>query len=1538
MSLGDERASVSRPVVLPEKFNGTNNFNEWISHFEGIAAINKWTDEDKKLWLGIRLTDKAHVAFTRLPTSAHQSYEALKLALTERFEPTSKQEVFKAEFESRRKSKTESWGDFGDELLRLVDKAYPALQYQAKEQFALSRYLDQLEPAEVAFGVKQRRPKTINEAVSSTIELESYLMKPAHRNSSSVSHAPTDEQLMTESVRAVQQDLVGVMQKLVERVEKLELGASQQRRYQPPKRERGSPRNPSAPIICRRCNQPGHYARGCATNVNQQGSRDGGTLTYGGLYIPDVQGVNNVQSYFVLGKVYSSPVSFLVDTGAGVSLIRGDVWDKAVPSNYKQKLQTANSLVGVDGSPLQLRGTASVKISVGNLTICHTFVIADKITAEAILGMDFLEENKCVLDLHKGELSMKDQTRIQLQPHSVGQLLARNNCKVSLVETCEIPATSEVEVMARLSTEENDHTWVVETTDSAVPIRVARALVKPKGGFIPIRVINTNLTPVKVYKGSTVAHADTLDESTISVVSEDATPGASQAASLNIPESLIPDNLKDEEKEHLVALLELYSDIIANDEHDLGCTGVLQHTIDTGSATPIRQQVRRLSLPAKEEVKKLLQNMLEKHVITPSTSPWASPIVLVQKKDGSTRFCVDYRKVNSVTRKDAYPIPKIDETLDTLAGAKLFSTLDLRSGYWQVEVKPEHREKTAFCTPEGLFEFNVMPFGLCNAPATFQRLMDSVLAGLHWKTCLVYIDDIIVIGRSFEEHLCNLQAVFERLRKVGLKLQPRKCQLLQQRVTYLGHVVSAQGIAPDVEKTRRVNQWPTPQSPKEVQQFLGLANYYRRFIKDFASLAKPLHRLTEKGTQFKWTKESETAFNTLKQKLTSAPILALPNWSKPFTIDTDASETGIGAVLSQMQDDGKECVIAYASRLLTKQERNYCVTRKELLAVVTFLQHFRQYLIGSMFTIRTDHSALTWLQNFKHPEGQLARWLEKLQEFQFTIVHRPGRAHGNADALSRQPVRHCNKECLDAHDCTINAVTMAAFGYTTAELHQAQTDDRNISKLLQAKQCNRQPLMNESKGESLEYRRLLQQWDQLLVQDGILWRLYAQPREGLSWKQLVVPKTFRTDILKHLHEGVTGGHLGQEKTLNKLKERFYWPGHYSDVRDWCQTCVACSKRKSPPTSYKAPMQTITAAYPTQVMAVDLLGPLPESENGNSYVMVVGDYYTRWMEALAIPNQEASTVAEKLVDEVFLRFSPPEQLHSDQGRQFESTLLAEICKILQIKKTKTTPYHPQCDGLVERFNRTLLSMLAVSTDKHPFDWEQQLRKVCMAYNTSIQSSTGFTPFYLMFGRQARLPVDIIYGTSTPENEGQGVGQYAMSLKKKMAEAFELVRESTSKHHMHQKMLYDEKIHGKPYKAGDWVWLHSPVVPSGSSRKLHCPWKGPYSIVKRISDATYRIQHLQKRKDRQVVHFNRLKPCSKNIRLEGSEPLVTLPTPPVHSNVQSEDHNDIELVDYPDDCEYSSPETNTTQQTSEPQVRRNPSRERHPPQRYSDYVQH
>ena len=404
--------------------------------------------------------------------------------------------------------------------------------------------------------------------------------------------------------------------------------------------------------------------------------------------------------------------------------------------------------------------------------------------------------------------------------------------------------------------------------------------------------------------------------------------------------SKVGSHISESEREQLYSLLVEFADVFSFSSKDLGRTKELKHHIFTSDAQPVHLSPRRIPQARREELRGLLRDMLESDVIQQSDSPWSSPIVLAKKHDGTTRFCVDYRKVNEVTRKDAYPLPRVNDTLDTLVGSKFFTTLDLASGYWQVEVAPEDQPKTAFTTPEGLYQFKVMPFGLCNAPETFQRLMDRVLSGLKWSSCLVYFDDIIVVGTTFQEHLHHLTSVFTRLRGAGLKLKPKKCTLCRQQVTFLGHVVSTDGVATDPSKTEAVSKWPTTQNRKEVQQFLGLANYYRRFVKDFALISKPLQRLTEKYAPFEWTIGCQNAFDELRKRLVSSPVLAYPDYGRRFILDTDASDVGIGAVLSQVSDCGSERVIAYASRLLTRPEQRYCVTRKELLAVVEFVHHF----------------------------------------------------------------------------------------------------------------------------------------------------------------------------------------------------------------------------------------------------------------------------------------------------------------------------------------------------------------------------------------------------------------------------------------------------------------------------------------------------------------------------------------------------------------------------------------------------------------------
>ena len=485
---------------------------------------------------------------------------------------------------------------------------------------------------------------------------------------------------------------------------------------------------------------------------------------------------------------------------------------------------------------------------------------------------------------------------------------------VAVVHTSVVPAWSEMEVLAKADPDgltATGQTWLLE---GSLPVRsravVARSLVtiSDSSQTVVVRVVNPSDQPISLHHGSKVAILQEVSDSDIQVAATAIGLPASETSEAKRHMlwelSQKSDGLTDPEKQCLFELLLAHEDIFATDSTDLGRTGIVKHKVDTGLSAPAHQPPRRLPPQYREKAHDLINDMLQRNIIQRSTSPWASPIVLVKKKDSTFRFCADYRKVNSLTRKDAYPLPRINDTLDTLAGSKWFTTLDLLSGYWQVELQKEDQEKTAFCTQEGLFEFQVMPFGLCNAPATFQRLMDMVLAGLQWSHCLVYLDDVIVLGRNFEDHLANLHQVFLRFREAGLKVKPSKCELLKRKVYFLGHIVSEEGVATDPAKTAKVASWPRPTSCKQVQQFVGFANYYRRFVRDFASIAKPLIRLTEKNSSFRWTNECQSAFDTIRQKLISPPILAFPNFSKPFILDTDASDVGIGAVLSQIQDDG----------------------------------------------------------------------------------------------------------------------------------------------------------------------------------------------------------------------------------------------------------------------------------------------------------------------------------------------------------------------------------------------------------------------------------------------------------------------------------------------------------------------------------------------------------------------------------------------------------------------------------------------------------
>jgi hypothetical protein len=873
-----------------------------------------------------------------------------------------------------------------------------------------------------------------------------------------------------------------------------------------------------------------------------------------------------------------------------------------------------------------------------------------------------------------------------------------------------------------------------------------------------------------------------------------------------------------------------------------------------------------------------------------------------------------------VTIKDAFPIPRIDDSLDTLAGSTWFSTLDMSAGYWQVELDADAAEKSSFAVRSGLYKWKVMPFGLCNAPATFERLMNRVLAGLHWEIALIYLDDVLVFAKTVEQAIHRLKLVFDRFRQAGFKLKPKKCELFQQTVLYLGHQVSKEGISADPEKVKVIRNWPVPRTVRDVRSFIGLASYYRKFVKGFADIARPMHKLMSKNATFKWTEDCQIAFETLKQRLLTAPILTCPRPAGDFILDTDASRTNIGGVLAQIQD-GQEKVIGYASRALRKEEQNYCVTRLELLAVVDMLKHFRHYLYGRPVTVRTDHGSLKWLANFKEPEGQLAHWLERLAEYDLKIVHRPGYQHKNADALSRVPCKQCKRhegiveekpdievlidqspaaapEQSDGVATSIRRVKIVPT-WTPGSLREAQLEDCTIAPILRAKENTAiRPEWPGISEHSLATKCYWGQWEQLQVKEGVLCKRWEADDGGLIKWLVIVPHKLRDTVLQEMHGGQASGHFGVNKTLGRLRRQYTWYGMSADTRSWIRQCDKCAARKSPSKKLRGELQQPKVGAPMELVALDILGPLPITERGNKYILVIADYHTKWVEAYPMPNQEAETVAQIFAKEFCLRYGFPDQLHSDQGRQFESRLFGEMCKTFYIYKSRTTPYNPKSDGMVERFNRTLLDIVAnlISPHCRQRDWDEQLPFATFAYRCTPHASTGETPHMLMLGREVRTPVHWMMGNPADEIEDDLITDYAYELRQRLLLAQERAGEQLKLSARRQKNLYDRKVSGDPIVVGEFVWLQNSACRKGLSPKLQPKWNGPHLVVTKLSDLVYRIQQNGPQGKMKVVHYDKLKPY-RGKQLKSWLPRLPFTQPQVEGPVLHKDNAQQRVVEVP-----------------------------------------
>ena len=1212
---------------------------------------------------------------------------------------------------------------------------------------------------------------------------------------------------------------------------------------------------------CFNCNSDQHLIKDCTQPKTSNRDKDKpGSTNKESVCLSST----NHAGLFVQAKLGEYGADCLVDSGATLSLLSSKVWSVIKGTVSLERFD--QEIVSASGNVLDTKGKANVCFVINRVKCVMDVVIAE-MDIDAILGLDFMSMHDVIVDVVGMTMHIKGTVCPLVKIGKIGCY------QVIVKERVHVPSRSEVILEGQLVDwdSSDDNIGIIETSDKFLNSNrgvVARTLVKANGK-IPIRYANFSNEDQILYPGTNIA--EFCPAQVLRTVQEVKTKPPR-----NLPKHLTElyerasEGMSSTQKKQIANLLGKYGDIFSKDEHDLGRTGIIKHKISVDNTRPIKQAMRRVPVHMQDEVDRQLDLMLEHDIIQPSTSPWASAIVLVKKKDGSRRFCIDYRRLNDVTVKDAYPLPRIDESLDQLAGAKWFSCLDLSAGYWQVEVDPDDRQKTAFITRRGLYEFNVMPFGLCNAPATFERLMELVLSGLHWQICLIYLDDIIIFGKTFAEMIQNLDTVLARFAQAGLKLKSQKCQLFKKEVDFLGHVINEHGIHTNPQKIECVKIWPTPNNITELRSFLGLCSYYRRFIANYSHVAKPLTRLTEKDQKFNWTSECSEAFGRLKHMLVTAPILAHPDFTKPFILDTDASNHAIGAVLSQ-KTGNEERVIAYASRTLSKSERKYCVTRKELLALVYFVKYFRHYLYGRKFTARTDHASLRWLMNFKNPEGQVARWLEVLSSFSMAIEHRPGRLHGNADGMSRKPctVTTSNSESSQDNTKDLDPSCMHVGSEDTDEsrsefddLKSLQADDDELAVVRSWVQANKRPEFAVIAAEGYILKSLWNQFPCLELHDNLLVRRQENlDEDNVVTFQVIVPKKARRSILYACHDMKTSGHLGVTKTVSKIKQKFYWPGLQSDVRSYIAGCDACSKRKGPIPSKRAPMQIVRSGFPMERIAIDILGELPETPRGNKYIVVIGDYFTKWTEALPIPNMEACTVAKVLVENVLCRFGIPQVIHSDQGRQFESNLFQEMCKLLGIHKTRTTPYHPQSDGMVERFNRTLAAMLSAYVSENHRDWDEQLPYVTMAYRSTEHETTGMSPNMLMFGREVSTPLDLVYelpnlSKPIPSN------QWVWELRDRIERAHALVRQYTQQAMHRQKRNRDSRTSFETFKTGDQEFVHFPVKKVGTSAKLTPFWRGPFKVTGKLSEVLYKV-NCGRNNAEQIIHCDRVKLCRQQV---------------------------------------------------------------------------
>lgn len=1097
--------------------------------------------------------------------------------------------------------------------------------------------------------------------------------------------------------------------------------------------------------------------------------------------------------------------------------------------------------------------------------------------------------------------------------------------------------------------------------------------------WVPLKLINTSHKPVLLRRNAKLADVypvvalEDMDDTEHSEVplmnyTQSAVPPAAGASSTSDKLRSVGLNGVDIEscevsedcRRRMANLVLQYEDVFSRHHLDCGEAKGFVHRIHLSDNRPFRLPYRRVPPSQYQKLRQVLSEMEEREIIRKSMSEYASPLVLVWKKNGDLRICTDFRWLNKRTLKDAHPLPHQADCLAALGGNCLFSTMDLTSGFYNMPLHEDDRKYSAFTTPMGLYEYNRLPQGLCNSPGSFMRMMTSIFGDQNYLSLLCYLDDLLVFAPDEETALQRLEMVFGRLRGHNLKLSPKKCFFLRRSVKFLGHIIDENGVSTDPSKVENIKNMTTSDlmepdgvtpSQKRIRSFLGMVNYYQHFMPRYSAIAKPLfdllrgerrkskhHKNKHSGRKLgaaDWTVEQEQAFEHLKSSLIHSVVLAHPDFTRPFMLSTDASLDGIGAVLSQIQEgETRARPIAFASKSLSQSQKNYPAHRLEFLALKwSICDKFSHWLKGHKFTVWTDNNPLTHILTKPKLDCCEQRWVAKLASYDFDIKYVPGQQNIVADALSRVPfvketvghrllaepyagllteVRDMSNSSvqnafrsssghkkppsvsvntqtcgsLHMHTQSVTREDVAAVlmshiewdagpraravevlqylpqlippvqdtlpAYTEKDLRDKQSEDRTLSRVLHYVERRRRPSRRERFKESVSVTKYLKHWDKLTVCNGVLYRTSRDQKTKAKRLQYVVPDSLKAEVLHGVHDGA--GHQAQFRSLSLARQRFFWLHLDRDVRDYVRHCQRCIVSKTVEPEGRAPLESIISTRPLELVCIDFWSA-EDSRNRSVDVLVITDHFTRMAQAFPCKDQTAKQVARVLWDRYFCVFGFPERIHSDQGANFESQLISELLRVSGVRKSHTTPYHPMGNGSVERFNRTLGGMIRALSPAEKADWPRRLQTLTFMYNCAAHETTGYPPFYLMFGRVPRLPVDILFHSVLHDSDVLNYDKYVACLANDLKEAMVIAQDHASREQKRHAELYNRRVKGPNIDVGDRVLLANRK--ERGKKKLADRWESTIYTVVDINPVThtYRIRDTVTGQEK-VVHRNLL----------------------------------------------------------------------------------